>query len=217
MPHKLGRRLIGLFLPALLSMPVLAQQFSADLVHLKPAGAVPSKVFVSDYKMRFEAGSGQHVSIIVVDLKEQTGYMILPEDKSYTVLPQGRISLAMPFFHAPDPENACAVWERSVNKPGSCKKLGGEAVDSRSAVKYKGTARNGDNGSVWVDRKLRFVIKWEGDAAASELRNIQEGPQAATLFEIPKGYERIDTRKPRSEDAKKKTKGTKPPAQKPQD
>ncbi|HYK92311.1 MAG TPA: hypothetical protein VE398_26355 [Acidobacteriota bacterium] len=216
MPHKIASRLMGLFLLAFGTLPALAQQFSADLVRLKPEGAAPSKVFVSGDRMRFEAGSGQHLSVIVADLKQQTGYMMLPEDKTYSMLQPGRISPTMPFFQAANPEDACAAWEKLVNKPGTCTKVGDETINGRVTVKYKGTAQNGDTGSAWVDRKLRFVIKWEGEAGASELRNIQEGPQPVMLFEIPKGYQRMDARVSRQELAKKKAKGSRAPAQKPQ-
>ncbi len=215
MPSRHPFRLLGAFLLTVFcSLPVFAGQFSADLVHLKPEGAVPSKVFVSGNMMRFEAGSGQHKSIIVSDLKQQTGFMIFPEDKMYTMLQPGRISPSMPFFLPMDPENACGAWEIAVNKPRTCRKVGDETVNGRAAVKYDGTARNGDTGSAWVDRELRFVIKWEGKAGAAELRNIQEGQQPVTLFEIPKGYERMDVRAPRQGSAKKNAKGLTPPAQK---
>ena len=65
-------------------------------------------------------------------------------------------------------------------------------MNGRSTVKYTGTSNTGDTGTAWVDRKLRFVIKWEGEKGAAELQNIQEGPQAASLFEIPSDYEKMD-------------------------
>ncbi len=217
MSSRLAFRLSGVFfLTVLCNMPVFAQQFSADLVRLKPTGAAPSKVFVSGDRMRLEAGSGQHLSVIVADLKQQTGYLILPDDKSYSMMRPGLISTTMPFFQPGDPENACGAWESAVNKPGTCKKVGDETINGRAAVKYSGTARNGDTGSAWVDRRLRFVIKWEGQTGAAELRDITEGMQAVTLFEIPKGYQRMDVRASQSGSAKSKAKGARTPAQKPQ-
>ncbi len=206
MPRRLTFRLLCCFLTVFCSLPVFAQQFSAELVHLKPEGAAPSKISVSGERVRFEAGSGPHKSIMVADLKQQTGFMMFPEDKMYTMLHPGRISPTMPLFLPMDPENACGAWEIAVNKPGTCRKVGDETVNGRAAVKYNGTAWNGDTGSAWVDRKLRFVIKWEGKAGAAELRNIQEGQQPVTLFEIPKGYERMDVRAPRQGAAKKNAK-----------
>jgi hypothetical protein len=34
--------------------------------------------------------------------------------------------------------------------------------------------------------------KWQGKSSAGELRNIQEGTQSASLFEIPAGYTKMD-------------------------
>ncbi len=189
MPSNLTFRLSCLFLTVFCSLPALAQQFSADLVRLKPEGAAPSKVFVSGDRMRFEAGSGTHLSVVIANLKQQTGYLILPDDKTYTMLAPGQISPTVPFFLLADPENACAAWEMAVKKPGTCTKVGDETINGRLAVKYNGVARNGDHGSLWVDGKLRFVIKWEGQSASAELRNIKEGPQSVMLFELPKGYQ----------------------------
>ncbi len=191
---QLASSLIRLLLLAIISSPVLAQQFSADLVRLKPEGAVPSRVFVSGDRVRFETGTGQHLSLVIADLKLRTGYLVLPDDKTYTMMPPGRVSTTMPFFYAVNPENACDAWETAVGKPGTCTKAGDETINGRAAVKYNGIAGNGDSGTAWVDRKLGFVIKWEGQAGAAELRNIQEGPQSVALFEIPKDYQRSDTR-----------------------
>ena len=45
----------------------------------------------------------------------------------------------------------------------------------------------------WIDRKLRFLVKTESaKGRGMELRNIQEGPQQASLFEIPAGYKKIE-------------------------
>ncbi len=217
MSHKIASRLIGLLLLGCSSLPALAQQFSADLIRLKPAGSVSSKMLVSGDKMRLEAGSGQRSLIEIVDLKQQTGYMLLPENKTYTVLQPGGISPMTPFFHPADPEDACSAWEKAVNRPGTCKKVGDETINGREAVKYTGTTQNGDTGSAWVDRKLRFVIKWEGRVSSAELHNIKEGPQSAALFEIPKEYSKADTRAPRQQSDKKKAKGSSVPAPKPQE
>jgi hypothetical protein len=35
-------------------------------------------------------------------------------------------------------------------------------------------------------------VKWEGKSNSGELRNIQEGAQPASLFEIPAGFTKMD-------------------------
>jgi hypothetical protein len=175
--------------------PTFAQQFSAEMVRTKPAGAPASKVSVREDKMRFEmtGAQPQQGSLVVMDLTHETGFMALPGNKTYTMLPPGRLSTSMPFFRATDSEKACPAWEKLVGKPGSCSKVGDETLNGRETVKYRGVARNGDTGYVWVDRKLNFVTKWEGDRGAVEFQNIEESPQAASMFEVPTGYEKMDS------------------------
>lgn len=187
-------RLTGSLLLSLACVSAFAQQFSADMVRTKPEGSATSRVFVSGDHMRFEVkGQPQeHTAAVVLNLKQDNGFMVLAENKSYVVMPSGSKASAMPFFTPADPDNACPAWEKLVSKPGSCTKVGPDTVGGRDAVKYKGTAANGDTGNLWVDRKLNFVVKWEGEKGAAEFRDIQEGPQAASLFEVPKGYDKVD-------------------------
>jgi hypothetical protein len=78
------------------------------------------------------------------------------------------------------------------NQGGSGRKIGNETVHGRSSVRYEGTNAKGETGDVWVDPKLRFPVKWEGKRGSRELRNIQEGTQPASLFEIPGDYKKFD-------------------------
>jgi hypothetical protein len=99
------------------------------------------------------------------------------------------------FFRATDAENACDEWQKMVAKPGaSCRKIGNEAVNGRSTVKYEGTNADGTVSDVWIDKKLRFPVKWQGKNSGGELRNIQEGAQPASLFTVPADYQKMDMR-----------------------
>lgn len=185
-------RIAGPLVLCLGSCPMFSQQFSAEMVREKPAGVPVSKVAVSGEKMRF-AISGKQNTIAIIDLKQESGFMILPDNKSYTRMPGGHLSTAMPFFRPTDPENACPAWDAFVGKPGSCSKVGDATVDGRDAVKYKGVARNGDTGFAYVDRKLDFVTKWESDRSVVSFKNIAEGPQGSSLFNIPAGMQETDS------------------------
>jgi hypothetical protein len=116
--------------------------------------------------------------------------MLIDANKTYVKSPH--VNAAIPLFHIADVDNACPAWEKSLEKPGPCTKVGDDTINGRSTIKYKGTATNGDTGYAWVDRRLKSVIKWEGEKTAAELQNIQEGPQTATLFQVPAGYEMFD-------------------------
>jgi hypothetical protein len=97
------------------------------------------------------------------------------------------------FFRTGDVENACSDWlQMQQNKGGTCHKVGSETVNGRSTVKYEGTNASGDTGTVWLDPKLRFPVKWQGKNGTGELRNIQEGSQPSSLFEVPSDYKKFD-------------------------
>lgn len=103
---KLSRLSSVLIALCLGSLPAFCQQFSADMIRQKPEGTQPSKVAVKGEKIRF-AMTGQQPqqeSVVVIDLKQETGFMVLPDNKSYTPLASKHISTAMPFFLPTDPE-----------------------------------------------------------------------------------------------------------------
>lgn len=94
--------------------------------------------------------------------------------------------------------DACPGWEKTAEQAGtdknwgSCTKIGSDRLNGRSAVKYEGVSNKGEKGYVWVDSKLRYVVKMEDAHGTIELRNIREGSQPASLFEIPSGYTKLD-------------------------
>ena len=188
-----------------MSMAAVAQQFSAELVRQKPAGAAKSKIYVGKSKIRLEAEGQAQANYVIVNLAQRQSSMVLPDNKTYIISPPGQIPSSIPFLIIDDPENACPTWEKSVQKPKTCTKVGDDTVNGRSTVKYTGTSNTGDTGTAWVDRKLRFVIKWEGEKGAAELQNIQEGPQAASLFEVPSDYEKMDITAARADAKKRKS------------
>jgi len=210
-------RVTGPLVLCLGACPMFSQQFSAEMVREKPEGVPTSKVAVSGEKMRFELTGKQSTqnTIAIIDLKQESGFMILPDNKSYTRMVSGRLSTAMPFFRPTDPENACPAWDAFVGKPGSCSKVGDATVDNREAVKYKGVARNGDTGFAYVDRKLNFVTKWESDRSVVSFKNIAEGPQAASFFTIPSGLQETDSLAAHQQNAGKTKKPMARPASRP--
>lgn len=207
--HKLLFRMMCLLL-VWGSVPVFAQQFSAEMVRQKPQGAANSKVSVSGTKVRLDTEGQAQANYAILNLSLRQSSMVLPTTKSYVVSQPGHLQSSIPFFIVEDPENACPAWEKSMKSPGTCKKVGDDTVNDRSAVKYTATSDNGETGTVWVDRKLHFVIKWEGDKSAAELKNIQEGPQSASLFLIPTDYEKIDPSAARAKSKKSNPQPMKP-------
>jgi hypothetical protein len=172
---------------------VAQADFSADIVNLSAAtNTFHTKIFSTKDKLRFqgEDKSGRTNSIMIVNLAARTSIVLMPQQKQYTESKRPQIpGQGVTFFQARDVEDACGDW-RAVTQSakGKCKKVGHDAVSGRDAVKYEVTPGQGGAGVMWIDAKLHFPVKWQNAVASGELRNVQEGPQAAELFQIPSGY-----------------------------
>lgn len=185
---------------SLLTLSLFAQEFSADFYQANKArrGSSPTKIYVSNDKMRIEGGdTGPMQGAMILDLANQKNVFLVPAQKMYVESMPGMGPAKKDIWFRPtDPNNACPQYEAMVNKynngPASCHKIGPDVVDGRAAIKYAGTSKNG-SGYAWIDPKLRFVLKWEDDKGnAVELRNIKEGHQDASLFEVPSDYHKFD-------------------------
>jgi hypothetical protein len=190
--RKLAFRWTGSLLLIWVCTSAFSQEFSAEMVRQKPAGTPTTQVSVSRDKVRFDVNGQSKKSYVIIDLTKRASVMVLPDNKSYIMTKPGRIPSSIPLLHIDDPENACPAWEKTLDNPGTCKKVGEDTLNGRSMVKYTGTADNGDTGTAWVDRKLHFVVKWDGEKGAAEFQNIKEGPQDASLYQIPKDYQKLD-------------------------
>jgi len=130
-----------------------------------------------------------------MNFANQTSTVLIPQQHTYIELPaqaQGPGQMYS-FFEAGDVQNACADWEKIAHtQAGSCHKVGSDTVNGRGAIEYEGTSSSGDVTRVWIDVKVRFPLKWQSKSNGGELRNIQEGTQPASLFEIPAGFTKMD-------------------------
>lgn len=182
------------------SIAALAQsEFSADVVnHSEKTNHAMTKVYFGKDKIRFDsAGNDDHGGggAVILDMNSENYTVIMDKQHMYMLMPakamenRGMFS----FFKSVDADNACPDWLKLSNhKGGTCHKVGSERVNGRSTVKYEGTNSAGETSTVWLDSKVRFPIKWDGKNGGGELRNIQEGPQPASLFEVPSGYTKMD-------------------------
>ncbi|MBZ5682609.1 MAG: DUF4412 domain-containing protein [Acidobacteriia bacterium] len=174
-------------------------EFSAEIVNQGKESSEPTKVYFAKDKMRIEGlehgGRGGNGAFIM-NLASHTSVVLMPQQHMYMDIPQEQQNMRQmtDFFRTGDVENACSDWLKLAhNQGGTCRKVGSETVNGRSTIKYEGTRANGDVGYVWLDPKLRFPVKWEGaHEQGGELRNIQEGSQPSSLFEIPAGYTKMD-------------------------
>jgi hypothetical protein len=189
--------LVGILL--LGSIAFAQTEFSAEIVDTQKGDSANAKIYFAKDKMRVEPtqqnprGGGA----FIVNMSTQTSTVIMDQQHMYMELPQQmaaqRNPYAYTFFRTGDVEAACSDWAaQSRNNGGKCTKIGSDTVNGRSTIKYEATNANGDSSFFWIDPKLRFPIKWQGKGSSGELRNIQEGSQPASLFEVPAGYTKMD-------------------------
>ena len=176
-------------------------EFSGEIVNNKRADQAPTKVYFGKDKMRFDTPAGGRDPMgggaMILDLNTRTSTILMPEKHMYMEMPvqiMQKRNLTYDFFRTGDADNACSDWlKQPANLGGTCHKVGNETVNGRNTVKYEGTNAKGETGFVWVDPKLRFPVKWQGkDGQGGELRNIQEGSQPPSLFEVPAGFQKFD-------------------------
>jgi len=179
-----------------------AQDFSADMVSEKSDdGGTKGKVYVSGDKMRFESTrANERGGVMIWNTAENKRVVLMPERKLYMDFGDVMPGSIMSFWRPTNIENACPEWQRAAqqwkdndNKIASCNKVGHDVVNGRPAVKYEGTSMDGKKSQVWLDVKVRAVVKAvNNEGGGMELQNIQQGSQPASLFEVPSDYQKFD-------------------------
>ena len=172
-------------------------EFSAEVFNNQHPES-QAKIYFGKDKARFESAKKEvrGGGAVIVDMAKQTWTVVMDERQMYMEMPPQMANqrVGYNFFHAHDVDDACKEWlQLPQNNGGTCHKVGNETVNGRSTVKYEGTNSKGESATVWLDPKLRFPVKWLGkNGDGGELRNIQEGSQPSSLFEIPAGYKKFE-------------------------
>ena len=172
-------------------------EFSASVVDTQKGDTPQAKIYFAKDKIRIEPTqkNAKGGGAVIVNLATQTITVLMDQQHMYMEMPAQtqRQKITYNFFRSGDVENACSDWvNQGMNKGGSCHKVGDETVNGRSTVKYEGTNASGETGTFWLDSKLKFPVKWQGKNNSGELRDIQEGSQPSSLFEVPGGYTKFD-------------------------
>jgi hypothetical protein len=164
---------------------------------MEPASG-PDTIIV-DLKRPTATMGGTHLRVggsgdsIIVDLVNHTSTVLWPQEKLYHRAPYRALSPAELYglyanVQATDVDKACDEWmKRPAAQGETCANVGKEEVNGRETVKYN-LSCYGEVCHLWIDRKLRVLVKRETKWNRTELRNIREGAQPANLFEVPAGY-----------------------------
>lgn len=171
---------------------VAQADFSADLVNLSASNTFPTKIFTTQNKLRFQGQDrvGRTNSIMIVDLAAGTSIVLMPQQHLYVQESHPQIpGQGVTFFQSKNAEDACGEWQKMAHtEKEKCRKVGHEVANGRDTVKYEATSAKGEIDDIWIDAELHFPVKWKISVGVGELRNIEVGPQAAELFQIPTGY-----------------------------
>ncbi len=186
---------------------LLASTLFAQVPHLTPFSAdmqissmkagpanhdMSGKVYVDQQAMRMDMnGEGPREAIIITTFATKTVDILMPQQHMYmehkaddNAMRRGPNTSDV---HPYDPKNPCASDPNTT-----CKDLGSETVNGRSTEHWQMTHKDGNVSDVWIDDSLHFPIKSVSGGTTWQLTNIKEGPQDASLFQIPAGYQKMD-------------------------
>ena len=187
--------LVAALVLALMSTTTQAQEFSANVVYFDTnvkapadasAGAAhpTSKLYVSGDKIRLET-NGITGIVLLTDRQEHTAVALQPGRKFFEPLASGPSQ----YFRVENPDDACPAWQSVADQKIVCEKVGPETVNGRETMKYQNKSVSETAiTAVWIDKTLKFVIKWQSAGTGAELRNIKEEKLAADLFAVPSNY-----------------------------
>jgi hypothetical protein len=183
---------------AMAQAPPQITPFSADMHFTSNSGAkaeheTHGKMYVNQQHMRMDLEGGPGgTAIMITNFVTKTSDTLLPQQHMYMEFNadqmQGRRAGMAPSIKPfRDPGNPCAYEEGAT-----CKNMGVEQMNGRICDRWQITDKNGKVSNVWIDQKLHFPVKGVSDTSTWELTNIREGEPAASLFEIPSGYQKMD-------------------------
>ncbi|MGF1613334.1 MAG: hypothetical protein ACFCVA_05280 [Gammaproteobacteria bacterium] len=183
-----------------LSSNVLAAagaEFSALNVQILPDKTeMIGKLYVGRGQKRQEMGEDQKQRINILDLERNVAWILNPSRREYIEFKgpaQENIPSRPPL--PGEPGSLCGK-----QKGLTCNEVGAERINGRNTEKWEIVVAEGGRemrSVVWVDRGLGVPVREELEGGyVRELRDIQEGPQDPSLFQVPAEYKRIELPKP---------------------
>ena len=187
--------------------------FSAEMFDPAHPGKPVSRIYLGDGRVRLESEDTSSIGAIVLDPAHGTTLIVNDPAKSYidagmfTSLVTVGFAPLMKVLRPAGSGDPCSQWNSAVNPFGAfakssdgnqpqqwtCKSLGSESVNGRSAQKWAVTSNDPSDGpmTIWVDDKLHVLSRTQEKDGTMEMRNIHEGPQPDSLFTPPANYKKI--------------------------
>jgi outer membrane lipoprotein-sorting protein len=161
-------------------------EFSADLsMTIANGKAMTGKVFVKGDKIRNEMSVMGQASITIARQDKRVTWLLMPTVQKYREMPMKY-----------DPAHP------TPDMPFETKEIGKGNANGYDCKLIQYKFKNPEYGIVvnWVAPKLNMPVRVEVKNKSGELvttidyTNIKIGPQAASLFEIPAGYTKMETK-----------------------
>ncbi len=166
MRHGSGFYILSAFL-FIVSTAGFAQDFTADAFNLRSGRENDvARIFVSGDKVRIEPTQqqGSPGTFVIWDTGGHHYFVVMPERRMYMDVASPMVQQqALAFWRPADVDNACPDWEKlaaqlkTKERLGSCRKIGSDTVNGRSAVKYEGSSSDGKTGNLWLLNHIKSV------------------------------------------------------------
>ena len=170
---------------ALTAAAAMAADYSAVQVVKMGAKTQTHKLYASGDKHRIEANS----NVLIARPDKGLMWFINPQNKTYTEKSIPKVK-----------RDSISGLEKMAKTDPGVKRVGTEKVSGYVCDKYTMKkaipgSKSAMNATVWFSKKLKVDVKSEirapQFAQTSELKNIKEEKQSASLFELPKGYKKM--------------------------
>lgn len=182
--------LVGLSVAAQAQAPAPVP-FSGEIqVRDLDGGTGTGKLYIGAAKQRMEFNAFGEVRPTIVDPANDIQHTISPRQRNFMEMPRGESGgpVRIPRLGPVDPNNPCATGDLI-----DCRRLGAETVNGIATQKWEYTNTDGERVTSWIATRVRFPVKTTADTGATtEIRNVVEGPQPATLFAVPTGFAQVD-------------------------
>ena len=163
-------------------------EYSADQVMEHSEGASKGRVYVAPGKERRETSEGGQNMLNITRHDKKVTWMLMPEDKMY---------METKHTAASQSKDDLSEYQIEQSVVGTEKMNGVETTKSKIIMTGKDGSKMG--GFMWTTKegiqvKLDAIAidKNSKDRFKMELTNIKISKQDPALFEIPKGYEKMD-------------------------
>jgi|SRR5687767_9352889 len=196
------------------SAPPAVTDFAAEMTMTAGKDGGSGRVFGHEGKIRTKMKNSA-----ILDTRRQTAIVLFEDNTQYTEIV---LNKPLPKQEPPKPPqvpagSGLAVFTQERRAPlfprelawaplpdlqsspctyqpdATCTKVGTEELNGRKADKWEmKTEANPEPKFIWIDHRLRIAIRTQQGDSSYELKNIQEGPQDPTWFQVPAGYTRME-------------------------